>query len=40
MTFEQARGKLEDVFEREQIERLEAEVRERELADMALRIRD
>jgi len=40
MTFEQARGKLEDVFEREQIERLEAEVRERELRDIDLRIRD
>lgn len=38
MTFEQARGKLEEVFEREQIERLESEVRERQLADMALRI--
>ena len=40
MTFEQAREKLEDVFEREQIERLESEVRDQQLADMDLRIID
>lgn len=38
MTFAQARGKLEGVFEREQIERLESEVREQQLADIKLRI--
>ena len=40
MTFEQAREKLEGVFEREQIERLESEVRDQQLADMDLRIMD
>lgn len=40
MTFEQARGKLEEAFEREQIERLESDVREEQLADIGLRILD
>lgn len=38
MTFAQARGKLEGVFERDQIERLESEVREQHRADINLRI--
>ena len=40
MTFEQASERLKEVFEREQIERLEPEVREQQLTDINLRIMD